>query len=415
MKHIPPPLQPDAGVGQLRNQPTGLTPHIKIHTFYETPSVAEATRRAAGDRRLARADTNVSPGSIKAATSFCKDNPSPDVLILESIAENSTMLSELADLAMVCDEKTQVVVIGRSNDIALYRELVANGISDYHVAPVDALAVIGAVLRLFPEEKANRIGKVYAFIGAKGGVGSSVLAQNLAWTLSQRGTATMLADLDLQFGTAALNYNINCQVSFADQLRESGRLDGALLERLLFSHGQHLSILSCATAAHIASDPDLAIMEQLLDLAPTLFPHVLLDLPNAWSPLVRSGLQKADEIILVAEPDLANLRNARSLLDYMQQIRPNDPAPHLLLNRVGMPKRNEIKPDKFGHALKTDLWASIGFDAPLFSNAAANGQMIAETSKKAATAQILTQLAAQLAGVAAAAPARKGLGRFWSR
>lgn len=414
MKHVASPIQPDTAIGQLRKQPTGLTPHITIHTFYETPSVADAARLAVADRRLSRADANASSGGIRAATSFCKANPSPDVLILESHAEHSVLLSELTDLSLVCDEKTRVVVIGRSNDIALYRELVSNGISDYQVGPVDALDIIGAVLRLYPEEKPIRVGKVYAFIGVKGGVGSSVLAQNLAWALSQRAAATMLADLDLQFGTAALNYNINCFTGFADQLKGSDRLDGALLERLLFSHGQHLSVLPCATGAHISSDPDLAIMEQMLDLAPSIFPYVLLDLPNAWSPLVRSGLRKADEVILVAEPDVANLRNARSLLDYMQQERPNDAPPRLLLNKVGTPKRNEIKPDKFASALNTDLWASVGFDAALFGKAAAHGQMIAETSKTAATAQLLAQLAAQLAGVKAEPP-RKGLSRFWQR
>src|SRR5690606_33137367 len=127
-----------------------------------------------------------------------------------------------------------------------YRDLVSRGISEYLLAPVNALTIIGAVLRLFPEENTRPIGKVCAVIGAKGGVGSSVLAQNLAWTVSQSGAATMLADLDLQFGTAALNYNINCHTGFADNLPEDDRLDGALLERLLYKHGPHLSVLPCA-------------------------------------------------------------------------------------------------------------------------------------------------------------------------
>lgn len=415
MKYVPRQLQPDATIDLLQNQPTGRTPHIAIHTFYETPTVAASTRRAASDRRLSRAVIKASPGGIKAATAYCSENSSPDVLILESSATRSELIADLSDLAPVCDAKTQVIIIGTSNDIALYRELISSGISDYQVAPVDALTIIGAVLRLFPEENASRIGKVYAVIGAKGGVGSSVLAQNLAWAVSQNGAATMLADLDLQFGTAALNYNIDCHTGFADQLPEPDRLDGALLERLLFKHGPHLSVLPCATAAHIASDPDLDAIEKMLNLAPASFPHVLLDLPNAWSPLVRSALENADEIILVAEPDVANLRNARGMLDFMKQVRPNDAPPRLLLNRVGMPKRKEIKPEAFALALKTALWASIGFDAALFSSAATNGQMIAEASKNAAGAKLLKQLAGQLAAGAPLYAPKNRARFFWSK
>lgn len=414
MKYVPRRLRPDATVDLRQNQLTGRTPHIVIHTFYETPAVATSARRAASDRRLSRAAINASPGGIKAATAYCSDNPSPDVLILESSAARLELIADLTDLAPVCDAKTRVIVIGLSNDIALYRELISSGISDYQVAPVDALTIIGAVLRLFPEENTSRIGKVCAVIGTKGGVGSSVMAQNLAWTMSQSGGATMLADLDLQFGTAALNYNIDCHTGFADQLPEGDRLDGALLERMLFKHGAHLSVLPSATAAHVASDPDLDVIEKILDLARTTFPHVLIDLPNAWSPLVRSALRGADEIILVAEPDLANLRNARCMLDFLEQVRPNDPPPRLLLNRVGMSKRKEINPEKFALALETDLWAKIDFDPALFSTAAANGQMIAEASRKAAVALLLKHLAEQLTG-RPSLRSQSGRGRFWSR
>lgn len=414
MKNAPLRLQPDALVGLPENQPSGRTPHISLHAFCETPVVAESMRRAANDRRLSRAITDVSLGGVGAAIAYCSGNPTPDVLILESHAARAELLAALADLAPVCDPQTKVIVLGSSNDIALYRELMADGIAEYLLAPVDALTIIGAVLRLYPEENAARIGKIYAVIGTKGGVGSSVLAQNLAWTVSQGGSATMLADMDLQFGTAALNYNIDCHTGFADQLPDADRLDAALLERLLFKQGPHLSVLPCATAAHVATEPDAGVIEKMLELARASFPHVLLDLPNAWSPLVRRSLLIADEIVLVAEPDLGNLRNARCMLDYLKEVRPNDPQPRLVLNRVGVPKRQEIKPAKFAAALEIGLSAKVAFDPALFSTAAANGQMVAEVSRKAAVAPVLELLAEGLTGRSAPRK-RKGFGRFWSR
>ena len=413
MKTAAMPLQQDTVVGS-QSQPVGSTPHITIHAFCETATVAASARRAGNDRRLARAVTHVSEGGIGAAVAHCTINPTPDVLILESNAERADLLADLAKLAPVCDGKTKVIIVGISNDIALYRELIANGVAEYLLAPVDALTIISAVLRLYPDQNVTRIGKIHAVIGVKGGVGSSVLAQNLAWSVSQSTFATLLADLDLQFGTAALNFNIDCHTGFADQLPKDVRLDGALLERLLFKHGPHLSVLLGATAAHVSTDPDLGVIEKMLDLARSMFPHVVLDLPNGWTPLVRNALLSADNIVLVAEPDLANLRNARSLLDFLKQVRPNDPPPRLILNRVGVPKRKEIKPDAFAAALQIDLSARIGFDPALFSEAAANGQVFAEVSPKAAVSPILALLAEQLTG-RPQPHQRSGLGRFWGR
>ncbi len=412
MKHAPLRLRPDALIGLPQNQPVGRAPHIALHAFCETSAVAASMHRAASDRRLSRAATEVSMGGISAAITHCSANPTPDVLILESGAARAELLAELEDLALVCEAKTKVVVLGVSNDIALYRELVAGGVAEYLLAPVDALTIIAAVLRLFPNEGATGIGRIHAVIGTKGGVGSSVLAQNLAWTVSQTAFATLLADLDLQFGTAALNCNIECHTGFADQLPEGESLDGALLERLLFKHGPHLSVLPCATAAHIAKDPDVYVITKVLGLARATFPHVLLDLPNAWSPMVRNALLDADDIVLVAEPDLANLRNARCMLDFLKQTRPNDPPPRLIVNRFGMPKRREIKPEKFASALEIGLSAKIAFDPGLFSIAAANGQMFAEVSRKAAVVPALEYLAEQITG-RPSQRVRRGLGRFW--
>jgi pilus assembly protein CpaE len=411
MKHAPLQLQPD-DMAILPQQPVGGTPHIRLHAFCETPAVAAAMGRVVDDRRLSRATADVSMGGIRAAIAYCGTNPTPHVLILESAATRPALLEDLAELAPVCDPGTKVIVVGTSNDIAFYRELISNGIVEYLLAPVDPVTMISSILRLYQTEDATRIGKIHAFIGAKGGVGASVLAQNLAWTLAHGAFATLLADLDLQFGTAAMNYNIDCPIGFADQLSEGDRLDAALVERLLFKHGPHLSILPCATAAHISKDPDVNVIAKMLDLARATFPHVLLDLPSAWTPLVRNTLLTADEITLVAEPDLGNLRNARCILDFLKGARPNDPPPRLVLNRVGMPKRKEIPAKQFASSLGVDLSAEIAFDAALFSNAEVTGQMIAEASPKAAVAETLENLAAQMLG---RPPRRKskGLGRLW--
>lgn len=411
MKHVPFQLQPEDRV-LLHKQPVGGTPHIRLHAFCQTADVAASLRRAVDDRRLSRVTADISMGGIRAAIAHFGANPTPQVLILESATASPDLLAELEELASVCDAGTNVIIVGTSNDIAFYRKLMANGIVEYLLAPLEPVTIIGAILRLFQTDDMTRIGKINAVIGAKGGVGASVIAQNLAWTIARSAFATMLVDLDLQFGTAALNFNIDCPIGFADRLSEGDRLDGALVERLLFRHGPHLSILPCATAAHIAKDPDINVISKVLDLARVTFPHVLLDLPSAWSPLVRTALLTADEITLVAEPDLGNLRNARCILDFLKASRLNDAPPRLILNRVGMPKRKEIGAKHFASLLGLDLFAQIAFDPALFSTAESNGQMIAEASQRAPAVHILEDLADRLTG---RPPRRKGNGRrmFW--
>lgn len=414
MNSAPLKLHPDQLLGMPEDLPVGRAPYIAVHAFCETSELVASVTKASADRRLSRADVTVSPGGIAAAIQFFSSESTPDLLMIETLASDDALFADLEALASVCDAKTKVVVVGASNDIALYRRLMDSGIAEYLVAPVGPMSVIGTVLQLFQQEGTARLGKIFAFIGAKGGTGSSTLAQNVAWAMAQHDRKVLLADMDLQFGTAALNYNIDSPVGFAEQLGDADRLDEALIERLLYKRGPNLSILAGATASHAPVEPAVEIVDRMLDLARATFPFVVLDLPHSWSPWVQQALHSADEVILTAAPDLVNLRNTQCLMDLLKATRPNDRRPRLVLNQIGAPKRAEIKAEKFASALQVDLAAGIGFEPALFSNAANNGQMIAEASRKSAAARAIDQLALGLTGGAAHVKP-KGSGRFWRR
>lgn len=392
-------------------QPLGRVPYISLRAFCETSGFISALNQATADRRLARADFAVSPGGLRGAIQFFATNTTPDLLVIETSLQGDALFFELDALAEVCDANTKVVVIGAVNDISLYRRLVERGITEYLVAPVGAMGLINVVLRLFPQDEAARPGKVLAFIGAKGGAGSSTVAQNTAWSLAQNGTKVLLADLDLHFGTAALNYNIDAPVGFTEQLAGAERLDEALFERLLHKHGQDLNILAGATASRDVALPTLEVLDKVLDRARATFPIVLLDLPHEWTPWVRQALLSADEVIVTAEPDLANLRNARMMFDLLKAARPNDADPLLVLNRVGVAKRDEIKADEFAASLGVPAKAKFAFAPKVFSQASNGGQMIAEVSPT--SGRPFMQLAQTLGGKAPAQKPRRFLG--WRR
>ena len=109
-------------------------------------------------------------------------------------------------------------------------------------------------------------------------------------------------------------------------------------------------------------------------------PVIVLDVPHAWTAWIRQTLATVDEVVIVAEPDLANLRNAKNLVDAIKALRPTESAPSLVLNKVTMPRRPEIKPDEFAASIECRLLGQIPFDAALFGTASNNGQMIAEVA-----------------------------------
>jgi pilus assembly protein CpaE len=120
-------------------------------------------------------------------------------------------------------------------------------------------------------------------------------------------------------------------------------------------------------------------------------------------------LISADELIVVAAPDLANLRNAKSLFDALRAARPNDAKPKLVLNFVGVPKRPEITTKDFTKAVEVEPLAVIPFEPKLFGTAANNGQMIAEVEANSKVASILDEIGRAVLGKGEIRKAKRAL------
>lgn len=401
------PLSSDTG---------GRVPHVTVRAFSETAVTGAAIASALKDRRLDRADATLGSGGMIAAIAYCKNSPSPDLVILESGAHPPILLAQLAELASLCDSGTKVIVIGIANEVSLFRGLLEIGVTDYMVAPIKADELSTTILRLFQPIGATKPGKIYAFLGARGGVGSSTVAQNMAAALADSGSAAvMLADLDLQFGSVALNLNLETGSNLVDQLGDVARLDDALLDRLLVPRDKHLRVLAGTSTSPGLTEPSLDLLEKLIDLVQASFPYLVLDLPHVWSRWVQRAVLASDQVIITAMPDLGGLRNAKALLDHIAHLRPNDPAPHLVLNQVAMPKRAEIKPATFAKALGNTNMTEIGFDPATFSKASNSGQLVIEHDPRAAASRRFRDLAATIAPGAGLARKPTGLARLWAR
>ncbi|MGE5266322.1 MAG: AAA family ATPase [Deltaproteobacteria bacterium] len=373
-------------------------PRISIQAFCEQNHMAAVVQEASEDRRLSKAHVSVHMGGAVAAVQHYQESPTPNLIIVESALPRQHLLTELDRLAECCDPGTKVVVIGHVNDVILYRELLKRGVSEYLVAPVTAPQLMESLSNLYNDPESDPVGHVYAFIGAKGGVGSSTICHNAAWTLSEALKSNVIvADLDLAFGTTGLDFNQDPVQGIADALATPERLDEVLLDRLLTKCSEHLSIF----AAPVVLDRDYDITpdgcDMVIDVARQNVPYVVIDLPHGWSAWTKRVLLQADEVVITAAPDLANLRNAKNIVELLKQSRRNDNLPHLVINMANVPKRPEIALKEFEEALGLKALAVIDFDPETFGQAANNGQMIEEMSNRAKATPMLRDIAMTLA------------------
>jgi pilus assembly protein CpaE len=393
-----------------REEQIAPAPRVSVQAFCETVETAAAIQAAGEDRRMAKAHLRIHMGGLAAAVEAYQSAPTPNVIMLESENRGEDILAGLDQLAQVCDAGSRVVVIGRTNDVTLYRDLVRRGVSDYLISPIGTLQVVRSICGLFSAPDAKPVGRVIAVVGAKGGVGASTIAHNIAFTIARDLTLdAVVTDLDLAFGTAGLDFNQDPPQGIAEAVFSPDRIDNAFVDRLLAKCTDHLSLLAAPATLDRVYDFGADAFEAIFDSLRATVPCVVLDVPHQWTGWTKQTLIGADDILIVAAPDLANLRNAKNIYDFLKAERPNDHRPLYCLNQVGVPKRPEIKAADFAKALEEEPVAIIPFEPQLFGAAANNGQMIAEMSSSHRTAEMFGELAQLLTGRAEPKKPRSGL------
>jgi pilus assembly protein CpaE len=385
-------------------------PRITIHASCDRPEIADVIAGIAADRRMARAEITVEAGGIEAAITRFATQASPNLLILDTMMQGPQMLHYLDRLAELMEEGSKVVIIGAVNDISLFRELMARGVSEYIVPPLQAVDMIRTICGLYVNPDKPFAGRVVSIIGARGGVGASTIAHNLAWSIAERyDVGAMLLDLDLSFGTAALDFNQDPPQSIADALMAPDRVDDTFLERVTTKQTQRLQMLTAPATLEREFELDPTAFEVVIDRVRRTSPFVVLDLPHTWNSWIKHTLLTSDDVLIVAGPDLASLRNTKNILDLLKATRPYDRPPAVILSMMGVPKRPEIPFKDFAEALGAEPVAQFAFDPALYGMAANNGQMVGEVAPQSKCALAIDALAASITGRKAPEPKKSTL------
>jgi len=261
------------------------------------------------------------------------------------------------------------------------------------------LDVVRSICSLFSASEAVTVGRMIAVVGAKGGVGASTVAHNVAWHIARDvALDSVVIDLDLAFGTASLDYNQDPVQGIANAVFSPDRLDSSFMERLLARCTDNLSLLAAPAALDQVYDFGADAFDSIFDTLRMTTPCIVLDVPHQWSAWTRRALVGADDILIVAEPDLANMRNTKNMMNILKSARPNDRPPLYCINQIGMAKRPEIELRAFAKTIESQPIATIPFDPRMFGEAANNGQMIAEISANHRAARMFQQMARRLTG-----------------
>jgi len=259
--------------------------------------------------------------------------------------------------------------------------------------------VMESISNLYNNPDTDPVGHVFAFVGAKGGVGSSTICHNVGWTMSEiLKTDVAIADLDLAFGTTGLDFNQDPVQGIAEALAAPERLDDQLLDRLMTKCSEHLSIFAAPVVIDRDYDISPEACDTVLDIVRQNVPLVAVDLPHGWSPWSKRVLLHADQVVITVVPDLANLRNAKNIVDLLRTSRKNDNKPLLIFNMANMPKRQEITLKEFEQALDAKVMAVIDYDPEAFSQASNNGQMLEEFNPKAKAVEKFHDIAMKITG-----------------
>src|SRR6266446_4303376 len=351
-------------------------------------------------------------GGIAKAIDYLNEQRSPHVLLVD-ISGIDLPLSQIHTLADVCEPGTRVIAIGDHNDVGLYRDLQEAGVSNYIVKPLTRELLTKAIT---PKSNSGdmgraalKLGKMVSFVGARGGVGTTTLAANLAWHLANRQSRRVaLVDLDLQNGGCGLLFNINPTPGLRDALANPLRLDSLLLDRIMTQVGERLFVLSGEEPLHENVQFTVSAVDTLFSVLRSQFHYVIVDVPRLPLPPYRRALEIADRRVIVVDQTMHSMRDAVRLKKMFGDTGAEQ-AEHrniFIVNRVGETGHRGLSLKEVDNVLQAAPTSLIPFLPSLVTPAAHHATIAA--SKRGKFANAVGTLALELSG-------RTQRRKWWSR
>lgn len=355
-----------------------LLPAARVAVFSKDEATLKTAQKITSDWRFARVDLEIQSGDVATATSFYDGQTSPDLIIVQTDLIDEDFINALGSLAGSCDEGTAAIVVGPDNDVNLYRKLIDMGVSDYLVRPLK-IEVLGEIIAKTLIEKLGVSGsRLIAFIGSKGGVGTSALAQAAAWGISDiLEQKSLFIDASGGWSVASVGMGFEPVTTLAESVGAAENEDDDSFKRMLFTPSDKLSVLASGAEIMLESGISGSEFERLLDFALAKYPAVIVDLSQAVPSLMYTVLNKANEIIVVSSASVSALRLSRSLMQEIKNLRGDEGENiHFILNMVGIAPANEVPKKDIEKAMSLKPEIHIAYNPAIFWGSESEGKKI---------------------------------------
>lgn len=345
-----------------------LLPASSVAVYSREQDTLEAARALENDWRFARVRIRAEEGDVRAAIEKLREYASPDLIVVQTDVIDAGFTEALAELAGYCDEGTSAIVIGPENDVNLYRRLIDMGVSDYLVRPVDGPALSGIIARTMIEKIGVTGSRLIAFLGAKGGVGASILSEAAACGAADiLGQKTALLDAAGGWSTFSVGLGFEPSATLAQAARAAENGDEAGLQRMLFRIGERLSVLATGGDTMLDASVDAGQLEKLIDMLMVRHPVVIADLSQSPEILKKTVISRANQIVVVATPTLPALRLARGLMAEVRDTRGGSAdGLDLIINMQGLAGSSEVPKADIEKAMECPVSAFLPFDPKAF-------------------------------------------------
>jgi pilus assembly protein CpaE len=303
----------------------------------------------------------------------------PDLIIVDIRGDISSSLSAIERLRAAAPA-AGIFVVALQTDPNLILESMRAGANEFFIWPPPDDQFQSAIRRTAARRETTQGSRPAAttlvFFGAKGGAGTTTVAVNCAVEIARLSKrSTVIVDLKAGLGEVALFLGVRPRYTLLDAIDNLHRLDREFLRELALKHKSGLEILAGSENFDRPGSADSAAIEELLRLLAKQYEYIVVDAGSTINACTSAGLFAADQMFLIANPDVPSVRNAQRLLDRARQLGVAGERIRILLNRAVEPY--PIPPKQIEHALGHPIHHEFTSDYKTVSTALNSGVPLA--------------------------------------
>lgn len=344
--------------------------------------------------------SSVQRGTADDAVQYLATHPTPDFLLVDvpDAASAPAVLDKLAD---VCDPKVKVIVTSTVDEFSFFRWLTDIGVHSYLLKPIMPEAFGAALESGLAPKGETKIEEpetsLISVIGARGGVGTTSVALNLAASFAlNKQQSTVLLDMEPQWGTISLMLDLDPGRGLREALAKPERIDSLFMERVLLKYNDHLSVLSSEEPLDEAVTIHADAAKTLLKESRKRFSMMVADVPAHIPAISQPLLTEAEHVLLVTDLSLIALRDAMRLSDYLRE-KIKVKQLHLIANRVGLTPKYDMPKADFEKSVGMPFTITIPFDGDAYGKMA-GGELAVGPKFSTPFAKAYQTLAEKLSG-----------------